>query len=91
MDKEELEKTQIIMYRIELKGKTGEEHLDYITNILDNYCSERKLLLFVQQGIDFMEGFVDYYVNKGERTELIKDFRSEIEKIDDKIEIVYCH
>lgn len=80
-----------IMYRIELKGKTGEEYLDHITNILDNYCKERKLLLFVQHGIDFMEGFVDYSVNLGRRTELIEDFRNEIEKIDDKIEIVYCH
>lgn len=80
-----------IMYRIELKGKTGEEYLDHIIKILEDYCRERKLLLFVQQGIDFMEGFLDYCVNKGERIEIIKNFRNEIEKIDDKIEIVYCH
>jgi hypothetical protein len=86
-----LKEEQPILYRIEFKDKTGEEYLDQITNLLENYCRDQKLLLFVQQGVDFIEGFLDFTVNPLERNLVIENFKNEIARIDNKIEIKYCH
>lgn len=86
-----MKEEQPILYRIEFKDKTGEEYLDQITNLLENYCRDQKLLLFVQQGVDFIEGFLDFTVNPLERNLVIENFKNEIARIDNKIEIKYCH
>lgn len=84
----EIEKT--IKFRIEFGGMTDEKIVDYISNHLDNYFTSRNLLIFLQQGVNFIEGFIDYSQKQIERTEAIDLFRNEIKRISDKIEIKNC-
>lgn len=81
---------QTINFRIEFGGITDEKIVDHISNHLDCFFNDQKLLIFLQQGINFIEGFIDYSQRQMERTEVIEIFKNEITRINNKIEIKNC-
>lgn len=85
-----MEVEQIIKFRIEFGGMTDEKIVDHISNHLDNYFSNLNLLIFLQQGINFIEGFIDYSQRDIKKIELIEIFKNEISRISRKIEIKNC-